>query len=42
MTHAQSSHDFAYVHADIPAEMTIRDWRAGAPPTGAGRVDRRC
>ena len=22
------SHDFAYVHSDIPAGMTIRDWRA--------------
>jgi hypothetical protein len=21
------SHDFAYVHTDIPAGMTIRDWR---------------
>jgi hypothetical protein len=22
------SHDFAYVHTDIPAGMTIREWRA--------------
>ena len=22
------SHDFVYVHTDIPAEMTIREWRA--------------
>jgi hypothetical protein len=22
------THDFAYVHTDIPAGMTIREWRA--------------
>jgi hypothetical protein len=28
MTGTGSSHDFAYVHSDIPEGMTIRAWRA--------------
>lgn len=28
MTRTGSSHDFAYVHNDIPEGMTIRAWRA--------------
>ena len=28
MTDEPFSHDFAYVHTDIPEEMTIRQWRA--------------
>jgi hypothetical protein len=28
MTGAPGSHDFVYVHADIPAAMTVREWRA--------------
>lgn len=27
MTGTGSSHDFAYVHSDIPEGMTIRAWR---------------
>ena len=43
------SHEFAYVHTDIPAGMTIREWRvhraaerdaARSRPAGAGaRLD---
>ena len=28
MTDLRGSHDFVYVHTDIPAGMTIREWRA--------------
>lgn len=28
MTDAGGSHDFIYVHTDIPEGMTIREWRA--------------
>ena len=28
MTDAPISHDFGYVHTDIPEGMTIRQWRA--------------
>ena len=28
MSDRPDSHDFLYVHTDIPAGMTIRDWRA--------------
>ena len=28
MTDAAGSHDFVYVHTDIPDGMTIREWRA--------------
>ena len=28
MTDEPVSHDFVYVHTDIPAGMTIRQWRA--------------
>lgn len=36
------SHDFAYVHTDIPAGMTIGEWRAHrAAERGAGRAARR-
>ena len=36
------SHDFAYVHTDIPAGMTIRDWRThGAAERGAAGAARR-
>ena len=38
MTDAPGSHDFVYVHTDIPAGMTIREWRAGAPPTARHRA----
>ncbi len=36
------SHDFVYVHTDIPAEMTIREWRANrVAERGAARAGRR-
>ena len=36
------THDFAYVHTDIPAGMTIREWRAHrAAERGASRAARR-
>jgi hypothetical protein len=36
------SHDFGYVHSDIPAEMTIREWRAHrAAERGAARAGSR-
>jgi hypothetical protein len=28
MADRPGSHDFVYVHTDIPAGMTIREWRA--------------
>ena len=28
MTDSRGSHDFVYVHTDIPAGMTIGEWRA--------------
>ena len=28
MADPPGSHDFVYVHTDIPAGMTIREWRA--------------
>ena len=38
MTESRGSRDFVYVHSDIPAGMTIREWRAAArgEPAGAG------
>jgi hypothetical protein len=36
------SHDFSYVHTDIPAGMTIREWRVHrAAERGAARAVRR-
>ena len=36
------SHDFVYVHTDIPAGMTIREWRAHrAAERDAARAARR-
>ena len=36
------SHDFVYVHTDIPAGMTIREWRAHrAAERRAGRAAHR-
>jgi hypothetical protein len=36
------THDFEYVHTDIPAGMTIRDWRAyRAAERDAARATRR-
>ena len=36
------SHDFVYVHTDIPAGMTIGEWRAHrAAEHGAARAARR-
>jgi hypothetical protein len=36
------SHDFVYIHTDIPAGMTIGDWRAHrAAERGAARAARR-
>jgi hypothetical protein len=36
------THDFAYVHTDIPAGMTIGEWRAHrAEERGASRATRR-
>ena len=29
------SHDFVYIHTDIPAGMTIREWRAQRAADGA-------
>ena len=34
-------HDFAYVHTDIPAGMTIREWRAQREAARAARRSRR-
>ena len=49
MTDSRGSHDFAYVHTDIPAEMTIREWRtqrsaerAAAHAAGRESCHRRC
>ena len=37
-----ASHDFAYVHTDIPAGMTIGEWRADrAKERGASKATRR-
>ena len=39
MTDRRGSHDFVYVHTDIPAGMTIREWRRAArrrPRRGGG------
>ena len=39
MANPPVSHDFGYVHTDIPAGMTIREWRAqGAADRGAARA----
>jgi hypothetical protein len=35
------SHDFVYVHTDIPAGMTIREWRAQRAADRAVRAGRR-
>jgi hypothetical protein len=40
MTERPAPHDLLYVHTDIPAGMTIPEWRAGraaADPAGARR-----
>jgi hypothetical protein len=48
MTDSRGSHDFAYVHTDIPAGMTIGEWRTQrtaerAAAHAAGRESRqRC
>ena len=42
MADPPGSHDFVYVHTDIPAGMTIREWRAHrAAERGASRATRR-
>ena len=42
MTDPPVSHDFVYVHTDIPAGMTIGEWRAHrAAERGAARPARR-
>jgi hypothetical protein len=42
MTDPPASHDFLYVHTDIPPGMTIRAWRAqrAATPPGGQRSPR--
>ena len=40
MTDAPISHDFVYVHTDIPAGMTIREWRAQRAADRAAAVRR--
>ena len=30
MSERTATHEFLYLHTDIPAGMTIREWRAGA------------
>ena len=43
MTDESVSHDFVYVHTDIPEGMTIREWRAqrAADRAAAARAARR-
>ena len=42
MTDEPFSHDFGYVHTDIPAGVTIREWRAQrAAERGAASAARR-
>ena len=43
MTDEPVSHDFVYVHTDIPEGMTIREWRAqrAADRAAAARAARR-
>ena len=37
MTHVARWHEFAYEQTDIPAGMTVRDWRLQRVPTRATR-----